>query len=63
VRETPKTRVGKRVYELDPKTVALLREHRKAQIKTRLKAGQAGQAWQDKDIFCMPCIAMHGGFV
>jgi integrase len=47
---TPKTKAGKRIYGLDPKTVKLLKEHRKAQLKARLKAGES---WQDNDlVFC-----------
>ena len=46
----PKTRAGKRRVFLDHDTAALLREHRKAQLKVRLKAGEA---WADNDlVFC-----------
>ena len=45
-----KTRAGKRRVFLDHDTAELLREHRKAQLKVRLKAGEA---WADNDlIFC-----------
>jgi integrase len=45
-----KTRAGKRRVFLDHDTADLLREHRKAQLKLRLKAGEA---WQDNDlVFC-----------
>jgi integrase len=39
----PKTRRGKRNIGLPTDTVALLREHRKAQIELRLALGQGGQ--------------------
>jgi integrase len=45
-----KTRAGKRRVFLDHDTAGLLREHRKAQLKVRLKAGEA---WADNDlVFC-----------
>jgi integrase len=47
---TPKTKTGDRLIWLDAETVRILKEHRKAQLKTRLKAGES---WQDNDlIFC-----------
>jgi integrase len=51
VRESKaKTRAGKRRVFLDHDTAALLREHRKAQLKVRLKAGEA---WAENDLlFC-----------
>ncbi len=46
----PKTTGSKRVVYLDAATVALLRQHRQAWLKTRLKASTA---WQDWDlVFC-----------
>lgn len=46
----PKSDAGKRRIWLDAGTVTLLREHRKAQLAARLRAGQA---WQDNDlVFC-----------
>jgi len=46
----PKTRMGQRRIFLDHETAELLREHRKAQLRLRLKAGEA---WQDNDlVFC-----------
>jgi transposase InsO family protein len=46
----PKTKMGQRRVFLDHETAELLREHRKAQLRLRLKAGEA---WQDNDlIFC-----------
>ena len=46
----PKSRAGERKIWLDAETVALLREHRKAQLAARIKAGDA---WQDNDlVFC-----------
>jgi integrase len=46
----PKTQTSKRKVWLDDTTVAMLREHRKAQLAGRLKAGEA---WQDDDlVFC-----------
>ena len=49
---TPKTKTGDRPIYLDAETVRLLREHHKAHLKARMKAGQA---WQDHDlIFCQP---------
>jgi integrase len=45
-----KTKMGQRPVFLDHETAELLREHRKAQLKLRLKAGEG---WQDDDlIFC-----------
>lgn len=38
---TPKTKRGQRSVALDPRTVAVLREHRKRQIEERLAAGPA----------------------
>ena len=50
VESTPKTKTGDRPIWLDAESARLLREHRKAQLKTRMKAGEA---WQDNDlIFC-----------
>lgn len=47
---TPKTKSGDRLIWLDAETIRLLKEHRKAQRKARLKAGKS---WQDNDlIFC-----------
>ena len=41
---------GDRLIWLDARTVRLLREHRKAQLAARFRAGEA---WQDNDlIFC-----------
>lgn len=46
----PKTQTSKRKVWLDDTTLAMLREHRKAQLAARLKAGEA---WQDDDlVFC-----------
>jgi integrase len=46
----PKTRQSARKIWLDSETVRLLREHRKAQLAIRLRAGAA---WHDSDlIFC-----------
>jgi integrase len=42
-----KTRAGKRRVFLDHETAELLREHRRAQLKMRLRAGEA---WQDNDL-------------
>jgi integrase len=45
-----KTNAGERKVFLDHDTAALLREHRKAQLKQRMKAGDA---WQENDlVFC-----------
>jgi integrase len=45
-----KTHAGERKVFLDHDTAALLREHRKAQLKVRLKAGES---WADNDlVFC-----------
>ena len=50
VESTPKTSTGDRLIWLDARTVRLLREHRKAQLVARFRAGEA---WQDNDlIFC-----------
>jgi integrase len=47
---TAKSKAGDRLVFLDHDTAELLREHRKAQIKTRMAAGPV---WQDNDlIFC-----------
>lgn len=46
VESTPKTNRGRRVVELDDRTVAALRKHRAAQVVERLAAGSA---WHDKD--------------
>jgi integrase len=49
---TPKTAAGKRRVYLDAETARLLREHRKAQLAERMRAGAA---WQDHDlVFCQP---------
>jgi integrase len=45
-----KTRAGRRYVFLDQESAELLREHRKAQVAVRLRAGEA---WQDNDlVFC-----------
>ncbi len=45
-----KSKAGERKIWLDAATVAMLREHRKAQLAARLKAGAV---WQDNDlVFC-----------
>ena len=45
-----KTKMGQRRVFLDHETAELLREHRKAQLRLRL---MAGEAWQDNDVvFC-----------
>jgi integrase len=45
-----KTNAGERKVFIDHDTAALLREHRKAQLRLRMKAGEA---WQDNDlVFC-----------
>jgi integrase len=50
VESAPKTPTGDRLIWLDARTVRLLREHRKAQLVARLRAGEA---WQDNDLmFC-----------
>ena len=50
VESTPKTKTGDRLIWLDVESSRLLREHRKAQLKTRMKAGET---WKDNDlIFC-----------
>jgi integrase len=47
---TAKSKAGDRLVFLDAETAKLLREHRKAQLAARLRAGEA---WQDNDlIFC-----------
>ena len=47
---TAKSRAGDRLEFLDTETAQLLREHRKAQLAARLRAGEA---WQEDDlIFC-----------
>jgi len=46
----PKTRDSARKVWLDAETIRLLREQRKAQLRARMKAGEA---WQDNDlVFC-----------
>jgi integrase len=48
--ERAKSRAGDRKIWLDGETARLLREHRKAQLAARLRAGEA---WQDHDlVFC-----------
>jgi hypothetical protein len=47
VESTPKTKTGDRLIWLDAESVRLLGDHRKAQLKTRLKAGEA---WKDNDL-------------
>jgi integrase len=50
VESAPKTPTGDRLIWLDARTVRLLREHRKAQLGARLRAGEA---WHDNDLmFC-----------
>jgi integrase len=44
---TPKTDAGRRTVSLDPRTVAVLRAHRKAQMAERLAAGPA---WADSGL-------------
>jgi len=47
---TAKTRAGERLVFLDGETAGLLREHRKAQLAARMRAGAD---WQDHDlVFC-----------
>jgi integrase len=47
---TPKTKSGNRRIYLGPETAELLREHRRVQLRARMRAGEA---WQDDDlIFC-----------
>jgi integrase len=47
---TPKTKTGDRLIWLDAETGRILKEHRTAQLKARL---MAGESWQDNDlIFC-----------
>jgi integrase len=49
---TAKTRAGERLVFLDAETAGLLREHRKAQLAARMRAGVS---WQDDDlVFCQP---------
>ncbi len=43
----PKSRAGERLIWLDAETIRLLREHRTAQLRARMKAGAA---WQDNDL-------------
>lgn len=45
--ETPKTKGSRRLVWLDSETAGLLREHRKAQVAARLRAGSA---WEDNDL-------------
>ena len=46
----PKTAAGHRLIFLDAETAALVRDHRKAQLRARM---QAGPAWQDTGlVFC-----------
>jgi integrase len=46
----PTSKAGDRLVFLDAETAQLLREHRKTQVKARMKAGEA---WQDHDlVFC-----------
>ena len=46
----PKSRAGERLIWLDAETIRLLREHRIAQLKTRMKAGPT---WTENDlVFC-----------
>ena len=46
----PKSRAGERLIWLDAETIRLLREHRTAQLKARMKAGPA---WAENDlVFC-----------
>jgi integrase len=48
----PKTAAGERLVFTDAETSGLLREHRKAQLAARLRAGEA---WADHDlVFCQP---------
>jgi hypothetical protein len=44
---TPKTKTGDRLIWLDAETIRILKEHRAAQLRTRLKAGDR---WQDNDL-------------
>ena len=47
---SPKTAKGSRVIELDPATVAVLREHRRVQAAERLLVGSG---WRDHGlVFC-----------
>jgi len=49
---TAKSRAGDRLVFLDTRTATMLREHRTAQLRARMKAGEA---WQDHDlVFCQP---------
>lgn len=49
---TPKTKAGERRIYLGAATAELLREHRKAQLAARLRAGET---WEDHDlVFCQP---------
>jgi len=46
----PKSRAGERLIWLEAETIRLLREHRIAQLKTRMKAGPT---WTENDlVFC-----------
>ena len=48
----PRAKAGDRLVFLDADTAALLREHRKAQLRVRMAAGPA---WTDNDlVFCQP---------
>jgi len=49
----PKTRHGRRTVTLAPSTVAILREHRKAQLEQRLFLG-LGKARNDALVFAAP---------
>lgn len=52
IESTAKTKAGERLIFLDAETAGLLREHRRAQLRDRM---QAGEAWQDHDlVFCQP---------
>jgi len=46
----PKSGAGERLIGLDEETIRLLREHRTAQLRARIKAGPAGQ--DDDLVFC-----------
>ena len=52
-----KTRAGKRRVFLDHDTAGLLREHRKAQLKLRLKAGEA---WADNETYVLTLFSPEG---
>jgi integrase len=49
---TPKTKTGDRLIWLDAETVRILKEHRTAQVKGQLTAGES---WQDNDLIL--CLA------